>query len=192
MEIVGLTWSVLGKKSCTSSAYGSGWENLHEGNNMASKQNHEQTGGISKGVPLNSSLEDMVGFIVSRRTWVSHCKNFSWLTKKFKSICGPEDTKFIHRAFRPFPFPIDQGLTKVLQNSDIRRWSMYIGANVICTQHNDTNRRNCEGWINRLYHQVATSSKPSQLDSASLHTYFSCCQDVNRAQNISVHGVDYV
>jgi hypothetical protein len=81
------------------------------------------------------------------------------------------------RLFRPFPFPVEEGIIWRAKSSNITLWTMFIGAKITEAMLDGTSLKQYPDWINRFHGQLlVTSEEPSISD---LTARLSGLQDVS-------------
>ncbi|EUC55520.1 fungal zn(2)-cys(6) binuclear cluster domain protein, putative [Rhizoctonia solani AG-3 Rhs1AP] len=91
---------------------------------------------IPRGVLLDPiAFEDVTGFIMSQYVGLSR-----------------------EVLFRGFLFSLEEGIWRRISNSNITRWSMYLGARVIADLSSGTNAQRYLGWIFRFFQQITVTS----------------------------------
>ncbi|QRV96166.1 Fungal specific transcription factor domain [Ceratobasidium sp. AG-Ba] len=82
-------------------------------------------------------------------------------------------------VFGPIPYQLSTGLARLAQESPgVKRWSLYLGANLVRGLLDGTPQPNYIGWIDRFQRQVTSSSVVQTLDAAELEGRLSCLEDL--------------
>lgn len=81
------------------------------------------------------------------------------------------------RMFRPFP--IEEGIVWRVNNSDITRWSMFIGTKIIQALVQGELRIDYMGWIDRLHRIIVGSPASQELAVPDLRARLSGLREVS-------------
>lgn len=82
--------------------------------------------------------------------------------------------------FRPFPYSVGKGLVGRAKNSNILRWTMYLGARILQGLLDDTNWQGYIGWIDNFHHRISRArSALVEEDISSLTDRLKALQDVS-------------
>ncbi|QRW10504.1 Fungal specific transcription factor domain [Ceratobasidium sp. AG-Ba] len=82
-------------------------------------------------------------------------------------------------VFGPIPYQLATGLARLAQESPgVKRWSLYLGANLVRGLLDGTPQPNYIGWIDRFQRQVTSSSVVQTLDATELEGRLSCLEDL--------------
>ncbi|KAG8705476.1 Maltose acetyltransferase, partial [Ceratobasidium sp. 394] len=92
------------------------------------------------------------------------------------SFIKSQFVRLSHRIFRPFPFPIERGVTWRVNNSDIMRWTMFIGARILQAVLDGTSKEQYAGWISR-FHAYVLASVGLDSEFSRLRAQLSSLQD---------------
>lgn len=78
-----------------------------------------------------------------------------------------------HIIFKPPALPIQDGIRRRANDSEIALWSMYLGAKIIEDISNGNTGQRYMGWITRFNQKVTESCSATELDLADLEARFS-------------------
>lgn len=88
------------------------------------------------------------------------------------------DSRVAQRLFQPLPYPIEHGLASRAQ-SEVTRWTMYVGAMVMEALLNGYSRQNFVDWIERFHGQIVSSHPSLELTLPELQARLAGLRDVS-------------